>query len=163
MPAPSISTCLWFDDQAEEAARLYVSLFDDSEITEIFYKNGDPAAGAFTVAFSLMGQRYWGLNGGSYYTLSPAASISVYVDTQAEVDRLWEALLEGGQASRCGWLTSSRASTTFHAFVHRGKCSKFFCISKRVTGFIVADTRVRLFYHRLCGFFFVGGMSHAKA
>jgi predicted 3-demethylubiquinone-9 3-methyltransferase (glyoxalase superfamily) len=105
MPAPSISTCLWFDDQAEAAARLYVSLFDDSEITEIFYKNGDPAAGAFTVAFSLMGQRYWGLNGGSYYTLSPAASISVYVDTQAEVDRLWEALLEGGQASRCGWLT----------------------------------------------------------
>lgn len=64
MPAPSISTCLWFDDQAEAAARLYVSLFDDSEITEIFYKNGDPAAGAFTVAFSLMGQRYWGLNGG---------------------------------------------------------------------------------------------------
>lgn len=105
MPAPAISTCLWFDDQAEPAARLYCSLFDGAEITEIFYKGGDPAAGAFTVAFTLMGQAYWGLNGGPHYRLSPAASISVHVDTQAEVDMLWEALLEGGQESRCGWLT----------------------------------------------------------
>lgn len=105
MPAPSISTCLWFNDQAEPAARLYCSLFDGSEITEIFYKGGDPAAGAFTVAFTLMGQHYWGLNGGPYYALTPAASISVHVDTQAEVDRLWSALLEGGSESRCGWLT----------------------------------------------------------
>ncbi|OGJ18345.1 MAG: hypothetical protein A2349_00010 [Candidatus Edwardsbacteria bacterium RifOxyB12_full_52_30] len=105
MPAPSISTCLWFNDQAEPAARFYCSLFDGSEITEIFYKGGDPAAGAFTVAFTLMGQQYWGLNGGPYYTLTPATSISVHVDTQAEVDRLWSALLEGGSESRCGWLT----------------------------------------------------------
>lgn len=102
---PAISTCLWFDDQAEAAARFYCSLFDGAEITEIFYKNGDPQAGAFTVAFTLLGQKYWGLNGGPYYKLSPAVSVTVYVDTQAEVDRLWQALLEGGTESRCGWLT----------------------------------------------------------
>lgn len=102
---PAISTCLWFDDQAEAAALFYCSLFEGAEITEIFYKNGDPQAGAFTVAFTLLGQKYWGLNGGAYYKLTPAVSISVYVDTQAEVDRLWHALLEGGTESRCGWLT----------------------------------------------------------
>lgn len=105
MPKPDISTCIWFDTQAEEAARLYCSLFDESAITDIHYHNGDPAMGAFTVAFTLMGQRYWGLNGGPHFTLSPAFSISVNVDTQAEVDRLWTALLEGGgEESRCGWL-----------------------------------------------------------
>ncbi len=103
---PEISTCLWFDDQAEPAARLYCSLFDDAEITNISYKGRDPAAGAFMVAFTLIGQKYWGLNGGPHCKLSPAASISVTVDTQAEVDRLWAALLSGGGVeSRCGWLT----------------------------------------------------------
>lgn len=105
MPAPEISTCLWFDDQAEPAARFYCSLFEDAQLTEVFYKGGDPAAGAFTVAFTLMGQHYWGLNGGPHYRLTPAVSITVYVDTQPEVDRLWAALLEGGAESRCGWLT----------------------------------------------------------
>lgn len=106
MPAPEISTCLWFDHQAEEAATLYCSLFDNSRITEVMRRQGDPNAGAFTVAFTLMGQNYWGLNGGPHYKLSPATSITVYVDTQAEVDRLWTALLEnGGVESRCGWLT----------------------------------------------------------
>lgn len=105
MPKPEISSCIWFNDQAEDAARLYCSLFDASEITEIHYRNGDPASGVFTVAFTLMGQRYWGLNGGPRYALSPAFSISVNVDTQAEVDRLWSALLaDGGNESRCGWL-----------------------------------------------------------
>jgi predicted 3-demethylubiquinone-9 3-methyltransferase (glyoxalase superfamily) len=102
---PAISTCIWFNDQAEPAARLYCSLFDGAEITEIHYRNGDPAAGCFTVAFTLLGQKYWGLNGGPMFPLSPAFSISVNVDTQAEVDRLWQALLaDGGEESRCGWL-----------------------------------------------------------
>ncbi len=105
MADPAISTCLWFDDQAEHAAKFYCSLFEESEITEVFYKGGDPAAGAFTVAFTLMGQKYWGLNGGPHYALSPAVSITVYIDTQAEVDRLWAALLDGGLENRCGWLT----------------------------------------------------------
>lgn len=100
-----VSTCLWFDNQAEEAARFYCGLLPNSHITEIFRKGGAAEAPAFTVAFTLMGQAYWGLNGGPYYKLSPATSISVYCDTQDEVDRLWRALLEGGEASRCGWLT----------------------------------------------------------
>lgn len=105
MPHPEIATCLWYDTGALEAARLYTGLFDDSAITDVFYKGGDPAQGAFTVSFTLMGQRYWGLNGGPHFKPSPAASISVHVDTQAEVDRLWAALLAGGGAeSRCGWL-----------------------------------------------------------
>ena len=105
MPAPSVSTCLWFDDQAEQAATLYCGLFDDAKITNIFRQHGDPQNRAFTVAFTLMGQDYWALNGGPQYKFSPAASITVYVDTQAEVDHLWSALLLGGAESRCGWLT----------------------------------------------------------
>ncbi len=106
MSAPEIATCLWFDDNGLEAAQLYTSLFKDSAITAVFYKGGEAANGAFTVEFTLMGQRYWVLNGGPHLALTPAASISVHVDSQAEVDRLWQALLAGGGVeSRCGWLT----------------------------------------------------------
>ncbi len=106
MPAASVATCLWFDSEALEAARLYTSLFEDAGITDVFYRGGEPSLGVFTVEFTLMGQAYWGLNGGPHYKPSPAASISVHVDTQPEVDRLWHALLAGGGAeSRCGWLT----------------------------------------------------------
>lgn len=106
MSAPSVATCLWFNDQAQQAAQLYVGLVPNSEITHVFYKGGDPANGAFTVEFTLNGQRYWGLNGGPRYALSPAASISLHVDTQEEIDTLWAALLaDGGAESRCGWLT----------------------------------------------------------
>ena len=106
MPAPEVSTCLWFDSCAEEAATFYCSLFDDARITEVMRKQGDPAGSAFTVAFTLMGQSYWAMNGGPHYKLTPAASVTVYVDTQAEVDHLWTALLaNGGIENRCGWLT----------------------------------------------------------
>ena len=101
----AISTCLWFDDQALAAAEFYVSLFDDAKITAVSYRGGDPAQGAFTVEFELIGQKYWGLNGGPLFPHSPACSISVHVDTQAQVDRLWDALTaDGGRESRCGWL-----------------------------------------------------------
>ena len=104
--APTVETCLWFDSAGEAAARYYCSLFPDAAITEVFHQNGDPAAPAFTVEFTLMGQRYWALNGGPHYKLTPACSISVHVETQGEVDRLWTALLEGGGLeNRCGWLT----------------------------------------------------------
>ncbi len=106
MTLPAISTCFWFDSQAMEAAELYTSLFDDARITEVFHQGSDPAQPVFTVSFTLMGQAYWGLNGGPMFKHSPATSITVHVDTQAEVDRLWTALLAGGGAeSRCGWLT----------------------------------------------------------
>lgn len=106
MIAPTVSTCLWFNDQALDAAQLYVSLLPDSQITQINYRSNDPAKGAFVVDFTLMGQRYWALNGGPHFALSPAVSICIHVDTQAEIDRLWAALLaDGGAESRCGWLT----------------------------------------------------------
>jgi predicted 3-demethylubiquinone-9 3-methyltransferase (glyoxalase superfamily) len=105
MTAPSVSTCLWFDSQAEEAATLYCSLFPDAHITTRMPQIGDPQGRAFLVEFTLMGQAYTAMNGGPHYSLTPAASIMVMVDTQAEVDHLWATLLDGGQESRCGWLT----------------------------------------------------------
>lgn len=102
MAGPSIQTCLWFDSQAEEAAESYVSLLPGSRIIQVFPRRG--GTGAFLVHLSLLGQRYSFLNGGPHYRLNPSASIEVHLDTQAEVDLLWHALLQGGQAQRCGWL-----------------------------------------------------------
>ena len=106
MTAPAISTCLWYETEAEQAATLYCSLFPDARITNVFRQHGDPQNRAFLVEFTLMGQAYCAMNGGPHYKLTPAASIFALVDTQAEVDHLWAALLaDGGQTSRCGWLT----------------------------------------------------------
>lgn len=106
MAAPSIQTCLWYEDQAEQAATLYCNLFPDAAISNVFRQQGGNDANAFMVEFTLMGQSYAAMNGGPHYTLTPAASIVAHVDDQAEVDRLWAALLaNGGVESRCGWLT----------------------------------------------------------
>ncbi len=106
MTSPSVATCLWFDHQAEAAAAFYCGLLPDAAITNIFRRHGDPMRRAFIVEFHLCGQSYQAMNGGQHYTLSPAASIVVQVDGQAEVDRLWAALrADGGRESRCGWLT----------------------------------------------------------
>lgn len=100
----AVSTCLWFDDCALQAAQLYVSLFADGKITSITPSGDDPSR-ALTVVFTLAGQKYWGLNGGPMFPHSPAASICVHVDTQAEIDHFWQTLTaNGGQESRCGWL-----------------------------------------------------------
>jgi predicted 3-demethylubiquinone-9 3-methyltransferase (glyoxalase superfamily) len=104
MTAPSLQTCLWLDDQAQEAAEAYVALLPGSRILQSYPRRGG-AGGVWVVQVELLGQRYTLLNGGPHFKLTPAASIEVHLDTQAEVDRLWEALLEGGAAQRCGWLT----------------------------------------------------------
>ncbi|MDO5529320.1 MAG: VOC family protein [Paracoccus sp. (in: a-proteobacteria)] len=97
-----IATCLWFDDQALEAARLYVSLIENSEITRITNR---PEGGVLLVEFTLGGVPYQALNGGDYFKLSEAVSISVATPDQAETDRLWAALTaDGGEGSQCGWL-----------------------------------------------------------
>jgi predicted 3-demethylubiquinone-9 3-methyltransferase (glyoxalase superfamily) len=97
-----VTTCLWFDTQAEEAAKLYTSLFDDSQITAISRK---PDGQALMVEFELGGVAYQGLNGGPVFQLSEACSLSVACDSQAEIDRLWSALVAGGgEESQCGWL-----------------------------------------------------------
>lgn len=95
------STCLWFDGQGLDAAKMYVSLIPNSRIITVNETGGK----VMTVLFSLDGTEYLALNGGPHYKLSPAASIMVYCDDQDEVDRLWAAFGEGGQESRCGWLT----------------------------------------------------------
>ena len=99
---PTIRHMLWFDQQAEEAANLYISIFNDGEIKNISKgANGK----VFTVDFELLGEKYIALNGGPTFTFNEAFSIFVQVDGQQEVDQYWNALLaDGGEASRCGWL-----------------------------------------------------------
>ena len=102
----SIRTCLWFEAGAEEAARFYVSLFEGAEITHVFPMRGDPEGRAFLVHWTMLGQKFSAMNGGRGVRHTATVSIEVHVRTQAEVDRLWDALTaNGGQAGRCGWLT----------------------------------------------------------
>ncbi|MEV8099241.1 VOC family protein [Streptomyces sp. TLI_235] len=107
MPEQKITTFLWFDDKAEEAAGFYTSLFPDSRIVEV-QRYGEAGPGevgsVMTVAFELAGQHYVALNGGPLFPFTEAISLQVNCDDQAEVDRLWAALTEGGQESDCGWL-----------------------------------------------------------
>jgi predicted 3-demethylubiquinone-9 3-methyltransferase (glyoxalase superfamily) len=104
-----ISPCLWFDGEAEEAAKLYVSLLPDSRI-ETVQKNiiDGPAGKAGTVLlveFTLAGQRFMAVNGGMRMEYTHAVSFVIDCADQAEVDRLWHALLaNGGKAEQCGWL-----------------------------------------------------------
>lgn len=103
-----IGPCLWFDTQAEEAATFYVSVFRNSRIIQTnYYLEGapKPAGSVMTVRFSLDGEEFVALNGGPEFSFSPAVSFVANCADQFEVDRLWAALLEGGQESQCGWLT----------------------------------------------------------
>ncbi len=105
----NVCTCLWFDDQAEAAVALYTSLLPNSRILETsHYLKGAPRpeGTVLTIRFSLDGTEYLALNGGPHFTLSPAASITVYCDSQTQIDTLWQRLTaDGGQESQCGWLT----------------------------------------------------------
>ena len=104
-----ISTCLWFANDAEAAARFYVSLVPGSGIEHVQHSPGDWPGGAagevILVSFTLAGQRFQALNGGTPAQYGTAASISVACPDQAEVDRLWAALTaDGGAEIMCGWL-----------------------------------------------------------
>lgn len=97
----TISPFLWFDTQAEEAMNFYTSIFKNSKVIAV-NKAGGRVMG---VEFELEGQRFTGLNGGPMYKFNPSVSFFISVDTQAEVDTLWEQLLaDGGRPDRCGWL-----------------------------------------------------------
>lgn len=103
-----ISPFLWFDDNAEEAANFYTSIFKNSRIVDVG-RYGDvgpgPKGSAMSVTFELEGITFLALNGGPHYKLSEAFSLFVDCETQAEVDKLWDTLIaDGGSASRCGWL-----------------------------------------------------------
>jgi predicted 3-demethylubiquinone-9 3-methyltransferase (glyoxalase superfamily) len=98
----TITPFLWFDDQAEEAAALYVSIFPNSRITAV---SPGPGGKAMTVSFELGGLPVTGLNGGPLYRFTEAVSFSVSCEDQAEVDHYWSALTSnGGEEGRCGWL-----------------------------------------------------------
>jgi predicted 3-demethylubiquinone-9 3-methyltransferase (glyoxalase superfamily) len=104
---PKIVPCLWFDDQGEEAATFYTSVFPNSRITEVTrYGAGGMAeeGSVMTVSFSLDGQDYVALNGGPAFTFSEAISLQVHCTSQAEVDDYWATLTEGGEEGPCGWL-----------------------------------------------------------
>jgi predicted 3-demethylubiquinone-9 3-methyltransferase (glyoxalase superfamily) len=97
----SISPFLWFDDQAEEAAMFYTSLFPNSGIRKVV-RQGEGSV--LTVDFDLNGQQFVALNGGPRYTFSEAVSFVVSCETQDEVDRYWDRLSQGGETQPCGWL-----------------------------------------------------------
>jgi len=103
-----ISPFLWFNDQAEEAANFYVSIFKNSAILGVSrYGDGGPrpAGTAMSVSFVLDGLQFTALNGGPQFTFTEAISLFVTAETQDEIDHLWEKLTSGGGApSQCGWL-----------------------------------------------------------
>ena len=105
--ATSITTFLTFDTQAEEAAKLYTSLFDGKIRETMRYPAGGPRpeGTVLSVTFELFGQTYIALNGGPQFTFGQGFSLMVQVDTQAEIDRLWTKLTaDGGKEVQCGWL-----------------------------------------------------------
>jgi predicted 3-demethylubiquinone-9 3-methyltransferase (glyoxalase superfamily) len=102
-----ITPFLWFDSQAEEAARFYVSVFANSRILKLV-RYGEagpgPAGSVMTVVFELNGVQFTALNGGPLFRFSEAVSFVINCQSQAEVDTLWEKLCAGGKPDRCGWL-----------------------------------------------------------
>ncbi|HEX6446107.1 MAG TPA: VOC family protein [Streptosporangiales bacterium] len=104
----SVSTCLWFDGKAEEAARFYTSVVKNSRITGVI-PYGDagpgPKGSVMLVTFELDGQQFAGLNGGPEFKFSEAVSVHLLCDSQEEIDELWEKLTaDGGEEGPCGWL-----------------------------------------------------------
>jgi predicted 3-demethylubiquinone-9 3-methyltransferase (glyoxalase superfamily) len=109
--AQKITPCLWFDSQAEEAAKFYASVFKNSKIGKIsrygkegFEIHGRTAGTVMTVEFEIDGQKFVALNGGPHFRFNEAVSFQVHCDSQQEIDYFWSKLGEGGQEQPCGWL-----------------------------------------------------------
>ena len=106
---PTITPFLWFDKNAEEAAKFYTSVFPNSRIDNVYRSAADnpstPKGAILTVDFTIDGQRFTALNGGPEFPFTEAVSFAIDCADQAEVDRLWDTLLaNGGKAEQCGWL-----------------------------------------------------------
>ena len=104
-----ITSCLWYDGDAEEAANFYVSLLSDSRVHSVSRAPGDYPAGkagdVLTVEFTLAGQSFLGLNGGPGHPFTEAVSFQIHTEDQAETDRLWDAIVRaGGQPVACSWI-----------------------------------------------------------
>lgn len=111
MTDQKITPCLWFDNQAEEAANFYVSIFKNSKIESIshygkegFEIHGQKEGTVLTVVFQINGQPFTALNGGPVFKFTEAVSFQVFCETQAEIDDYWNKLTQGGQEVQCGWL-----------------------------------------------------------
>lgn len=104
----TITPCLWFDGNAEEAAAFYASLLPDSRVDAVHKAPGDYPSGkagnVLTVEFTLMGRPFLGLNGGAHFKFNEAVSLMIPVETQAEVERLSNALSVVPEAEQCGWV-----------------------------------------------------------
>lgn len=109
----TLSPCLWFDCEAEQAVTLYTSVFPDSRVLRTARypragreQHGMPPGSVMFIDFELAGQRFGALNGGPHFKFSPAISFQVHCETQDEIDRYWSLLGEGGapEARQCGWL-----------------------------------------------------------
>jgi predicted 3-demethylubiquinone-9 3-methyltransferase (glyoxalase superfamily) len=111
MTGQKITPCLWFESQAEEAAKFYASVFKNSKIGKIsrygkegFEIHGQKAGTVMTVEFEIEGQKFVALNGGPHFKFNEAVSFQVHCETQQEIDHFWSKLAEGGQEQPCGWL-----------------------------------------------------------
>ena len=106
-----ITPCLWFNNQAEEAANFYTSIFKDSKILSVsrypkegFEVHHHKEGTVMTVLFEINGQKFTALNGGDLFKFSEAISFQVFCDSQEEIDYYWNKLSEGGEEGPCGWL-----------------------------------------------------------
>jgi len=106
-----ISPCLWFDTQAEDAAKFYTSVFKNSRVKQISRYgeagrevHGKAAGSVMVVDFEIEGQTFTALNGGPHFKFNEAVSFQVMCDTQAEIDEFWSKLAAGGREGQCGWL-----------------------------------------------------------
>jgi predicted 3-demethylubiquinone-9 3-methyltransferase (glyoxalase superfamily) len=111
MDSRKITPCLWYDHEAEEAAKFYVSVFKDSSINNVsrygkegYEVHGQKEGTVMTVEFTLNGQRYLALNGGPQFKFNESVSFMIPCETQEDVDYYWNKLTEGGEESMCGWL-----------------------------------------------------------
>jgi predicted 3-demethylubiquinone-9 3-methyltransferase (glyoxalase superfamily) len=111
MALQKITPCLWFDSEAEDAARFYVSVFENARIGRIsrygvegFEIHGRPEGSVMTVEFEIAGQAFTALNGGPHFKFNEAISFQLPCETQEEIDHYWERLSAGGDIQQCGWL-----------------------------------------------------------
>ena len=106
-----VTPCLWFDDQAEEAAKFYVSIFKNSKLGAMTRygdagaeASGQPKGSVMTVTFEIEGREFMALNGGPIFKFTEAVSFMIQCETQAEIDGMWAKLSQGGEEGPCGWL-----------------------------------------------------------
>ena len=111
LTAKKITPCLWFDTQAEEAAKFYASVFKNSKIGKVslygkegFEVHGKKAGTVMTVEFEIEGQKFLALNGGPHFKFNEAVSFQVHCETQQEIDHFWSELAKDGEEGPCGWL-----------------------------------------------------------